>query len=38
MTDDVVTAIRERAKPWPRGNRFEDFAVGQLFCHHWAPP
>jgi acyl dehydratase len=35
MTDDVVTAIRARAKLWPRGNRYEDFAVGQVFCHHW---
>jgi itaconyl-CoA hydratase len=35
MTDDVVMAIKARAKPWPRGNRYEDFAVGQLFGHHW---
>ena len=22
-------------KPWRRGNRFEDFEVGQVFDHHW---
>lgn len=22
-------------KPWPRGNRFQDFEVGQRFDHHW---
>ncbi len=20
---------------WPKGHRFEDFAVGQMFTHHW---
>jgi itaconyl-CoA hydratase len=32
---DVVADLRARAKPWPRGNRFEDFAVGRVFRHHW---
>ena len=35
MTDDVVTSIRARAKAWSRGNRYEDFLVGQVFSHHW---
>ncbi len=35
MPDDVVTSLRDRAKPWPRGHRYEDFSVGQLFRHHW---
>ncbi|MBC9882999.1 MaoC family dehydratase [Bradyrhizobium sp. INPA01-394B] len=32
---DIVTDLKARAKPWPRGNRFEDFAVGRVFRHHW---
>lgn len=35
MTADVVATLRARAKPWPRGNRYEDFTVGQVFSHHW---
>jgi acyl dehydratase len=35
MTADVVQSLRDRAKPWPRGNRYEDFAVGQEFVHYW---
>lgn len=31
MTEDLAT----RAKKWPKGNKFEDFAVGQVFEHHW---
>ena len=27
--------IRARARPWPKGRLFEDFAVGQHFRHHW---
>jgi hypothetical protein len=27
VKDDVVASLRARAKPWARGNRFEDFAV-----------
>ncbi len=23
------------ARKWPKGHRFEDFAVGQVFEHHW---
>lgn len=32
---DVVADLKARAKLWPRGNRFEDFAVGRVFRHHW---
>lgn len=32
---DIVADLKARAKPWPRGNRFEDFAVGIVFRHHW---
>ena len=31
MTED----FRARAKPWPKGNRFEDFTPGRVFQHHW---
>lgn len=31
MTED----FRARAKPWPKGNRFEDFTAGRVFQHHW---
>ncbi len=31
MTEEMTT----RAKKWPKGNKFEDFAVGQVFEHHW---
>ena len=27
--------IRQRARLWPKGRLFEDFAVGQRFDHHW---
>ncbi len=32
---DFVANLKARAKPWLRGNRFEDFPVGRLFRHHW---
>ncbi|MBR0834819.1 MaoC family dehydratase [Bradyrhizobium manausense] len=32
---DVVADLKARAKLWPRGNRFEDFVVGNVFRHHW---
>jgi acyl dehydratase len=35
VKNDVVAGLRARAKPWTRGNRFEDFAVGKSFRHHW---
>jgi acyl dehydratase len=35
MTADIVADLKARAKPWPRGNKFEDFAVGRVFKHHW---
>lgn len=31
MTEEMTT----RARKWPKGNKFEDFAVGQVFEHHW---
>lgn len=31
----MSTDFRERAKPWPKGNRYEDFEVGRVFEHHW---
>lgn len=27
--------VRERARPWPKGHAYEDFALGQVFAHHW---
>lgn len=33
--DDELARVRERARKLPKGNRFEDFAVGQVFTHHW---
>lgn len=27
--------LRARARKWPKGNRFEDFEVDQVFEHHW---
>jgi acyl dehydratase len=35
MTADPVAELKARAKPWSRGNRFEDFSVGRVFQHHW---
>jgi acyl dehydratase len=35
VTSDPVAALKARAKLRPRGNRFEDFSVGQVFRHHW---
>jgi acyl dehydratase len=35
MTEDAVATLRARATPWLRGNRYEDFSVGQVFSHHW---
>ena len=35
MTADPVAELKARAKPWSRGNRFEDFSVGRVFKHHW---
>jgi len=35
VKDDIVADLRARAKPWARGNRFEDFPVGRTFRHHW---
>ena len=35
MSEDVVADLKARARVWRRGNRFEDFAEGQVFTHHW---
>lgn len=35
MADEAVTALRAKAMSWRRGNQYEDFAVGQVFSHHW---
>ena len=33
MTD--ATELLARARKWPKGHHFEEFAVGQCFEHHW---
>ena len=33
--DAIVQRLKTSAKPWPRGNRFEDFEIGRRFTHHW---
>lgn len=33
--DPIVADLKARARPWFRGNRFEDFAPGRRFTHHW---
>lgn len=33
--DDMVARLKSQARPWPRGNRFEDFEIGRKFTHHW---
>jgi acyl dehydratase len=33
--EETVANIKARAKPWPRGNKYEDFTVGRVFKHHW---
>lgn len=35
MTISSVEDLKARAKPWPRGNVFEDFSTGRTFTHHW---
>jgi acyl dehydratase len=32
---DDLADVRERARKMPKGNRFDDFSVGQVFQHHW---
>ena len=34
-TDASGTDFRARAKPRPKGNRFEDMHEGRVFEHHW---
>lgn len=31
----TVADLRSRAVPWPKGNYYEDFELGQRFEHHW---
>ncbi len=31
----MAESITERARRWPKGHRYEDFALGQVFDHHW---
>ncbi len=31
MTTDNTTSPR----PWPKGNQYQDFHLGQVFHHHW---
>ncbi|MAS45303.1 MAG: dehydratase [Rhodobacteraceae bacterium] len=33
--ETVVARLKAEAKPWPRGNRYEDFSPGRDFAHHW---
>lgn len=33
--DETVDFLEQNAVEWVRGNRFEDFALGQKFTHHW---
>ena len=33
--DETVDFLEQNAVEWIRGNRFEDFALGQKFTHHW---
>lgn len=33
--DETVDFLEQNAVEWVRGNRFEDFAVGKKFTHHW---
>jgi len=34
-SQDIVTRLKTEAKLWARGNRYQDFTVGQEFPHHW---
>jgi len=34
-SDETIQRLRTEAKPWPKGNRYEDFQVGRQFSHHW---
>lgn len=31
----MANDFRQRAREWPKGHLFEDFATGQVFEHHW---
>lgn len=33
--DETVDFLEQNAVEWVRGNRFEDFALGRKFTHHW---
>jgi acyl dehydratase len=34
-TESIVARLKSQARPWARGNRFEDFEIGRRFVHHW---
>lgn len=33
--NDTVARLKAEARPWSRGNRYEDFDIGRRFVHHW---
>lgn len=33
--DQTVARLKDEARHWRRGNRYEDFEVGRGFVHHW---
>ena len=35
--DDMVARLKSQARPWPRGNRFEDFEIGQTIVVKGSP-
>ena len=35
MSSDHDMSFMERAVPWNKGNKIEDFEVGKEFAHHW---
>lgn len=35
MSEIDIEEIISRSRTWRRGNRFEDFAIGRKFEHHW---
>ena len=34
-SENTVTRLKAESKLRARGNRYEDFSVGQRFVHHW---
>ena len=31
--EETVIDLKARARPWPRGNKYEDFTVGDIYEH-----